>query len=62
MAGCKYTCPTKKNVLDEMKNAFYTLDCYRDTPNGMAEELPDIYMQLIKYINDLQNEIIEESK
>lgn len=55
MAGCKYSNPTKKNVLTEMNNAFRTLDNYLEI-EGASEEVPDIFMQLLTYITKLQME------
>ena len=52
MAGCPYKYPNKANVIHEMKRAFNTLDCYLDThPEGSKEPVPDIFMQLLNYIN-----------
>ena len=51
MAGCKYSNPTEEDVITEMKEAFRTLDCYLETPDGMTEKIPDIYYQLLEYIN-----------
>ena len=50
MAGCEYSFPTKENVLTEMKSAFRTLANYLEvtTPD---EEIPEIYRQLLAYIN-----------
>ena len=64
MAGCKYKYkhPTKKNVLDEMIEAYRTLDHYLETQEGMGGEAPEIFMQLSRYINELKEELLDTIK
>lgn len=45
----KYYEPTKDNVIEEMRNAYSTLCDYLEF--HPEEEIPDIYGQLIDYIN-----------
>ena len=50
MAGCKYSNPTKRDVIREMKSAFRTLDAYIEI-EGREDDIPDIFCQLLDYIN-----------
>lgn len=56
MAGCKYSFPTKQDVLNDMADAYHTLSNYLEG-EGFDEELPPIQDQLGVYINKIRTEL-----